>query len=160
MKAVVVYESFWGNTAAVARAIAEGIGQGAKALSTAEADSTALAGVDLLVAGAPVIAFGLCSDSTRPKASQVKPGDPKPDTANPTMRSWLRGLSKGQGIAAAFQTRMRIPLPNSSAKTIARALAALGYRVDAKPASFFAVSVFPAPLGPMIRMGALERMGL
>ena len=27
MKAVVVYESLWGNTAAVARAIAEGIGR-------------------------------------------------------------------------------------------------------------------------------------
>ena len=26
MKAIVVYESYWGNTAAVARAIAEGIG--------------------------------------------------------------------------------------------------------------------------------------
>jgi len=29
MKAVVVYESHWGNTEAVARAIAAGIGQGA-----------------------------------------------------------------------------------------------------------------------------------
>jgi flavodoxin len=28
MKAVVVYESLWGNTAAVARAIAEGMGLG------------------------------------------------------------------------------------------------------------------------------------
>ena len=27
MKAIVVYESHWGNTAAIARAIAEGIGQ-------------------------------------------------------------------------------------------------------------------------------------
>jgi len=30
MKAVVVYESFWGNTAAIARSIAEGIGSGAR----------------------------------------------------------------------------------------------------------------------------------
>jgi flavodoxin len=30
MKAVVVYESLWGNTAAIARAIAEGIGPGAR----------------------------------------------------------------------------------------------------------------------------------
>jgi len=36
VKAVVVYESHWGNTAAVARAIAEGLGPEAQALSTAE----------------------------------------------------------------------------------------------------------------------------
>ena len=33
MKAIVVYVSLWGNTAAVARAIAEGIGPEARALS-------------------------------------------------------------------------------------------------------------------------------
>jgi len=43
MKTVVVYESLWGNTAAIARAIAEGIGQGALALSTAEARAQPLA---------------------------------------------------------------------------------------------------------------------
>ena len=32
MKAIVVYESLWGNTAAIARAIAEGIGPEARAL--------------------------------------------------------------------------------------------------------------------------------
>ena len=37
MKAVVVYESHWGNTAAVARAVAEGLGHGARALTTDEA---------------------------------------------------------------------------------------------------------------------------
>ncbi|MGE5590528.1 MAG: hypothetical protein ACM3ZA_07915 [Bacillota bacterium] len=41
MKAVVVYESHWGNTAAVARAIAAGMGPGAQALSTAEASGAA-----------------------------------------------------------------------------------------------------------------------
>jgi flavodoxin len=34
MKALVVYESLWGNTAAIARAIAEGIGPDAQALAT------------------------------------------------------------------------------------------------------------------------------
>lgn len=44
MKAVVVYESLSGNTAAVARAIAEGIGGDAKALNTDEATGEAMAG--------------------------------------------------------------------------------------------------------------------
>ena len=43
MKAIVVYESHWGNTAAVARAIAAGIGPEAQALSTAEATAEVLA---------------------------------------------------------------------------------------------------------------------
>ena len=43
MKAVVVYESLWGNTAAVARAIAEGIGPQAQALCTDEASADVVA---------------------------------------------------------------------------------------------------------------------
>ena len=42
MKAIVVYESHWGNTAAVARAIAEGIGPDAHVLSTDEATAAAI----------------------------------------------------------------------------------------------------------------------
>ena len=44
MKTVVVYESLWGNTARIARAVAEGIGPEARALSTAEATHAAVAG--------------------------------------------------------------------------------------------------------------------
>ena len=47
MKAIVVYESHWGNTAAIARAIAEGLGPEARALTTAEATGEAVAGADL-----------------------------------------------------------------------------------------------------------------
>ena len=65
MNAVVVYESHWGNTAAVARAIAEGIGPGARALTTDEATPAVLAEADLLVVGAPVIAFGLPREGIR-----------------------------------------------------------------------------------------------
>ena len=43
MRAIVVYESHWGNTAAVARAIAEGLGPDARAMSTDEAVGPAVA---------------------------------------------------------------------------------------------------------------------
>jgi flavodoxin len=65
MKAIVVYESLWGNTAAIARAIAEGLGPEAQALSTAEASGAAIANADLVVAGAPVLAFKLPTDKLR-----------------------------------------------------------------------------------------------
>jgi len=47
MKVVVVYGSLWGNTAAIARAIAEGIGPEAQVLSTAEATGAPMADADL-----------------------------------------------------------------------------------------------------------------
>lgn len=65
MRAVVVYESHWGNTAAVARAIAEGLGPQAQAMNTDEAVGSAVAGAELVVVGAPVIAFALPREGTR-----------------------------------------------------------------------------------------------
>ncbi len=59
MKAIVVYESYWGNTGSVAQAIAEGLGAGTLAMSTAEAKGEALVGVGLIVAGSPIVAFSL-----------------------------------------------------------------------------------------------------
>ena len=54
MKAIVVYESHWGNTAAVARAIAEGIGPEARALSTAEATGAVIVFVPHTTAGVTI----------------------------------------------------------------------------------------------------------
>ncbi len=62
MKAIVVYESHWGNTAASARAMAEGIGPEARALSTTKAAGAAIAAADLIVAGAPLLGFILPTD--------------------------------------------------------------------------------------------------
>lgn len=47
MNAVVVYESHWGNTAAVAKAIAEGLGPEARALTTDQASAEQMRDVDL-----------------------------------------------------------------------------------------------------------------
>src|SRR6476620_2746391 len=55
MLAVVVYESFWGNTAAIARAIAEGMGPEATAMTTDEATAEVVSGAYMIVAGAPVV---------------------------------------------------------------------------------------------------------
>src|SRR5664280_2047827 len=97
MKAVVVYESLWGSTAAVARAIAEGIGPEARALSTAEATGDAVTDVDLIVAGAPVLGFKLPTEQMR-QGARANPGGkpPRPaDLSYPSMRSWLEGLAAG-----------------------------------------------------------------
>ncbi len=152
MKAVVVYESMWGNTAAIARGIAEGLGGGTPALSTAQATREALAGVDLIVAGAPTIAFDMTSEKTRPRPESMMPGDPKPDVSHPMMRTWLAGLPAGAGRFAAFDTRVTLPVPGTARKPIAKELAALGYTQVAEPEPFYVAGKF----GPL-RDGEVER---
>ena len=92
MRAIVVYESHWGNTAAIAQAIADGLGPEARALTTDAATATALEGVDLIVAGAPVMAFRLPTEATLESLAHKPAKGPAPDVSHPAMRSWLAGL--------------------------------------------------------------------
>ncbi len=128
MKAIVVYESHWGNTAAIARAIAEGLGSGAQALSTAEAKGAAIAGAELIVAGAPVLGFSLPRESMlqsmRAGGARYKTA---PDLSHPSMRAWLEGLPAGSGRMAAFETRIWWS-PGGSTGGIERGLERAGYR--------------------------------
>jgi flavodoxin I len=56
MKALIVYDSVYGNTEKIAKAIADGIAASgeAKAVRAGEASASELASVDLLVVGSPV----------------------------------------------------------------------------------------------------------
>jgi hypothetical protein len=151
VKAVVVYESLWGNTAAIARAIAEGIGPEARALTTTEATPEAIAGTDLIVAGAPLIAFRLPTEKMRESLRANKAGQPAPDLSNPSMRSWLATLPAGHGRSSAFETRFRWS-PGSAASAIVRGLARAGYRQVAKANRFIVKGTY----GPL-RDGEIER---
>jgi hypothetical protein len=152
MKAIVVYESHWGNTAAVARAIAEGIGADARALSTAEATDAALAGVELIVAGSPLLGFNLPTESMLKGMATNAAKDPAPpDLSHPSMRAWLEALPAGSGRAAAFETRIWWS-PGSAAKAILKRLEAKGYRPSGKGERF----IVEGKYGPL-RAGELER---
>ncbi len=151
MRVVVVYESHWGNTASVARAIAEGIGPEAQALNTDEAVGPAVASADLVVAGAPVIAFGLPREGMRKQiAGDVKAPTP-PDVSHPLLRVWLDALPAGQGWGAAFQTRIWWS-PRGATGAIEAKLARAGHRRLAKSEPFIVAGAY----GPM-REGELER---
>ena len=152
MKAVVVYESLWGNTAAIARAIAEGIGPEVRALSTTEATGTAIADADLIVAGAPVLGFSLPSEKMRENI-RTNPGKAPapPDLSHPSMRSWLDALPAGHGRSAAFETRIWWS-PGGATAAIVRALERAGYRPVAKAHRFIVKGAY----GPL-RDGELER---
>jgi len=151
MKAIVVYESLWGNTAAIARAIAEGIGPEARALSTAEATAAEIAGADLIVAGAPVHAFSLPTEKSRRNAGGSAGKTPAPDLSHPPMRSWLGGLPAGKAPFAAFETAFRWS-PSGATSAIGRGLQRAGYRPAARSQRF----VVTGGAGPL-RAGEVER---
>jgi hypothetical protein len=151
MRACVVYESLWGNTAAIAAAIAEGIGPGAVALPTDEATADRVVDADLIVAGAPVMAFRLPTDGMRTKAAQAAAAPRPGDVAHPTMRTWLAAMPGGWALTAAFETRFRWS-PGGSIGAIERALKTKGYCKLAPGAKFLVTGTY----GPL-REGELER---
>ncbi len=160
MKIAVVYESIYGNTAAVAQAIAEGLRPLGDVDVRAVGDESVEA--DLLVVGAPTHAHGLPSSMTR-KAIEAAAEDAEAKgnrlEYHPTagMRKLLDRLPETDGTAAAcFDTRFdksRI-LTGSAAKTMARKLGRRGYRIVAEPESFFVLDTE----GPL-KEGELDRAG-
>lgn len=143
MKALVVYESIYGNTAAIGEAIAASLraqGLQADARPVSRVLATDVAGVELLVVGGPTHAHGMSRASTR----KVGADDDKNTFAEPTLapglREWLDGLSPGAGgFAAAFDTRLdrSLVLTGSAAKGIGRRLEHQGFQLVVEPESFF-----------------------
>jgi hypothetical protein len=136
MKAVVVYESLYGNTHAVADAVADGMRESTQVEVVAVADATPplVAGADLLVVGGPTHVHGMSSDRSRKGAvdDAHKKDRPEPDVHGPALRTWFDGLDKAIGTrAAAFDTRIGKPkvLTGSAAKGISQRLNRHGYEV-------------------------------
>ena len=150
MHAVVVYESHWGNTKTVAEAIAQGIGGGTRALNTDEATPEVVASADLLVAGAPVMAFSLPRESSMKQVAGDTKAPQPPDVSHPILRAWLDALPEGTGWAAAFESRVWWS-PRGATGTIESKLGRAGYRRLAKGERF----VVSGGYGPL-RDGELE----
>lgn len=151
MHAIVVYESVWGNTAAIAHAIAEGLGPDVRAYPTDEVPGDDLSSADLIVAGAPVFAFGLPTERIRERilVDEADASTP-PDLSHPSLRSWLDTLPLGHGRSAAFETRIWWS-PRGATGLIEKRLARLGYPPAAKGEKF----VVRDKYGPL-REGELE----
>ena len=152
MTAIVVVESMWGNTAAVARAVAEGIGGDAVLVGVGEAPDRIPDGVDLLVVGGPTHAFSWSSASTR--ADAARQGAPASGAA-PGIREWMSGLpGAGRLDVATFDTRVATVrhLPGSAARRAAKEVRRrrLGHVFDT--CSFFVQGV----AGPLLD-GELDR---
>jgi hypothetical protein len=147
MRAVIVYESMFGNTHVIARAIASGLAPGnvITMLPVAEADQAVLDGADLVVVGGPTHVHGMSRASTRRGAAQQvhQEGsqlslDPSAPAGGPGLRDWLDSLGQVTAWAAAFDTRVEGPaaLTGRAAKGIARMLAEHGLTLLAPAESF------------------------
>jgi flavodoxin len=139
MKTVIVYDSQYGNTEQIARAMAERLGKDGRArlVAASAASERDLAGSDLLVVGGP---------------TQIR-------RISSALRTFLDGLPPNavQGVpAAAFDMRMPGPrvLTGSAATGIARRLAKKGARLMVPPESFIATGMKGPPVvGERARAG-------
>ena len=145
MRAVVVYESMYGNTHLVADAIGAGLETAFDVwvVPVSQADPAVLDGAALVVVGGPTHVHGMTRESTRKAAVEAadKPASPlqlEPDAAGPGLREWFASLGHYPVKAAAFDTRMHAPaaLTGRASKGVARLLHAHGFDVIAEPESF------------------------
>lgn len=145
MRALVVYESMFGNTHEVAESIAVGLREWyeVRVVPVAEATVAHLAEADLVVVGGPTHAHGLSTDRSRHAAQEQAGKDAALDldvaADGPGIREWLVEIGQVDGInAAAFDTRVDGPalLTGRASKTIARHLERHGFAIVADPISF------------------------
>lgn len=140
MKALVVFESMWGNTEQVARAIATGLAETMEVTITDVRHAPADPGDDiaLIVVGGPTHAFSMSRASTRAEAHNrgATGGD---DSVG--LREWLDGLPSGHHtqLVATFDTRVDKVrhLPGSAAKSAARTAHRHGYPRAERAESFY-----------------------
>jgi hypothetical protein len=145
MKALVIYESMFGNTEMVARAIAEGLSERFDVTLADVSTMPRAFGMDLLVIGGPTHAFGMSRPSTREQA--VQQGAVRPGNAAVGVREYLDCAPLLTGMsAAAFDTKVDKPLlPGSAARAIRRQLRRLGCHI-VLPAQTFLVRGTTGPL--------------
>jgi hypothetical protein len=153
MRALVVYESMFGNTEAVARAVAEGL-EGAMHADVVEvgvAPDTVAADVTLLVVGGPTHSFSMSWPSTR-RDTAGRSADVVSSECG--IREWLGRLpgTVSHAEATTFDTRTTARLTGSAARAASRRLDRLGYPIVAAPTSFRVTGI----TGPLVD-GELDR---
>ncbi len=136
MKALIVYDSMYGNTERIAQAIGGAIADDVKVLRVGEVDPSDLESIDLLIVGSPTQG-GRATQAMQDFLSRL----PEPT---------LRGIR-----VAAFDTRFTsrwVRIFGYAAGRIARVLKEMGGNLVAPPEGFFVTGTE----GPL-REGELER---
>jgi hypothetical protein len=167
MRALVIHESLYGNTRAIAEAIAQGLAEArpdvdVRVLSATQVvgpPAVALADPDLLVVGCPTHAWHM--SSVRSRTAQMAKDRREapdrvhaPDAEGPGVRELLALIPAGAaGVhAAAFDTRLGSRFSGGAARGLARALRKAGAVPVGRPEGFIVTGL----TGPL-RAGELDR---
>jgi flavodoxin len=118
MKAVVLYDTAYGNTRTIAESVASHLGRGATAVPVEGFDTEALHPGDLLVVGSPINGWKPTARITELLADLGRRG--------------LTGVK-----AAAFDTRVKLFIHGDAAGKISRALEAAGASIVGGPMAFY-----------------------
>jgi predicted phosphoribosyltransferase len=155
MKALVVYESMFGNTEQIARAVAAGLGESfdVQLVEVSDAPGEPDPDVALIVAGGPTHAFSMSWETTRADAINRGAHEGEREFG---LREWMAALPAGAHTAkiATFDTKiesMRFA-PGSAAKGAAKVARHHGYESAAKAQSFYVRDVD----GPLVE-GEIDR---
>jgi hypothetical protein len=160
MRALIVYESMFGNNRTVAQAVARGLTPAAvvEVVEVGAAPPSLPADLDLLVVGGPNHAFGMSRPNTREQAA--KETDEPLVSSGIGLREWLDGLPhvERQVPFAAFDSRVdkkAIRVVDRTAGMIAKRLRKHGLRPLTEAESFLVEDL----TGPLVA-GEAERARL
>jgi hypothetical protein len=146
MRAVVIYESMYGNTHLVADAIGRGLADDfdVAVVPVGEASASMVAEADLVVVGGPTHIHGMSRETSRQSAATEAAKDDNElvldaDATGEGLREWFETLGPVDTRAAAFDTRfhMNAALTGRASKGIDKRLRHHGFTTVAPPESFF-----------------------
>jgi Flavodoxin len=146
MRALVVYESMFGNTHVIADHIATGLSSrfDTTAVGVHDASVEFVESADVVVVGGPTHVHGMSSERSRDGAREMAAKDDglhlDPDAEGPGLRDWFDLLPEHlHGRAAAFDTRVHATtlVTGQASKGIAKRLRRHGFELLVEPESFF-----------------------
>jgi flavodoxin-like protein len=144
MRALVVYESMYGNTRRIAEAIGRGLAKvtDVTVVPAVRATPELTASADLVVVGGPTHVHGMSRPATRKAAAEAakEPQGPRfeADAAGAGIREWLLASATLPPLGAAFDTRMAGPsvFTGRAARGVATRLRRRGCLLVTAPESF------------------------
>ncbi len=170
MRALIVYESVFGNTHAIAEAVADGLRPAYEVVVVhpEEAGPALIDGVDLLVVGGPTHMHTMATEHTKAqgahaeelKAEHGDPSHPIEEAAfGESLRDWFRDLAPAMGRAAAFDTRVDGSpiLTGRASKAIAKRLRHQGRELVVEPESFLVDKANDLLPGELVRAAGWAR---
>jgi hypothetical protein len=159
-RALVIYESMYGNTEQIGRAVGDGLGEvmPVDVVEVGSAPTEMSPDIGLIVVGGPTHALGMSRPATREDAA--KQARSPLVSSGIGVREWLSSLNppdhQDMPLAAAYDTHLDHPMVvrrlGSAGASIAKQLHQLGFTTATEPEHFW-VSGTEGPL----RDGELER---